>query len=108
LVLSIHTRQIEKFGGTEGIRDEGLLESALAQPQVTFGGQLLHPSIPAQAAAYLYLECRMNAPVKNSLANINVLTGDDSAGSSTERRPINKLLTGIIIKYNDFMVTVNS
>ncbi|WP_206817531.1 type II toxin-antitoxin system death-on-curing family toxin [Chroococcus sp. FPU101] len=61
LVLNIHTRQIEKFGGTDGIRDEGLLESALAQPQVTFGGQLLHPSIPAQAAAYLY-HLAMNHP----------------------------------------------
>lgn len=61
MVLNIHARQIEKFGGTNGIRDEGLLESALAQPQVTFGGQLLHPTIPAQAAAYLY-HLAMNHP----------------------------------------------
>jgi death on curing protein len=36
------------------VRDMGLLESALAQPQVSFGGDLLHPTFPAQAAAYLY------------------------------------------------------
>lgn len=54
MVLSIHARQIERFGGTPGIRDESLLESALAQPQATFGGQLLHPTIAEQAAAYLY------------------------------------------------------
>ncbi len=53
-VLNIHNRQINKFGGTSGIRDEGLLESALAQPQATFGGQFLHPTLPEQAAAYLY------------------------------------------------------
>ncbi|MCT7966440.1 type II toxin-antitoxin system death-on-curing family toxin [Laspinema sp. D1] len=53
-VLDIHNRQINKFGGTSGIRDEGLLDSALAQPQATFGGQLLHPTLPEQAAAYLY------------------------------------------------------
>ncbi len=53
-ILRIHERQIQRFGGTLGIRDQGLLESALAQPQVTFGGQLLHASISDQAAAYLY------------------------------------------------------
>ncbi|MGB0560474.1 MAG: type II toxin-antitoxin system death-on-curing family toxin [Spirulinaceae cyanobacterium] len=53
-VLALHDRQIERLGGTMGIRDRGLLESALAQPQTTFGGQLLHPTLPEQAAAYLY------------------------------------------------------
>lgn len=60
-VLKIHARQIEKFGGTPGIRDEGLLESALAQPQATFAGELLHPTIYEQAAAYLY-HLAMNHP----------------------------------------------
>jgi death-on-curing protein len=59
--LSIHARQISSFGGTPGVRDEGLLESALAQPQATFGGELLHPTIAAQAAAYLY-HIAMNHP----------------------------------------------
>lgn len=53
-VLEIHERQIERYGGLEGTRDEGLLDSALAQPQATFFGELLHPAISAQAAAYLY------------------------------------------------------
>ena len=61
MVLSIHARQIEIFGGTPGVRDEGLLESALAQPQATFGGQFLHPTINEQAAAYLY-HIAMNHP----------------------------------------------
>lgn len=43
------------------MRDAGLLESALAQPQATFAGLLLHPTIPAQAAAYLY-HLAMNHP----------------------------------------------
>jgi death on curing protein len=54
LVLTIHHDQLESLGGTSGIRDEGLLDSALAQPQATFGGQFLHPTLPEQAAAYLY------------------------------------------------------
>ncbi|MEG4265327.1 hypothetical protein QUA26_03630 [Microcoleus sp. Pol12A4] len=45
MVVNIHARQIERFGGTPGVRDEGLLESALAQPKSTFGGQLLHSTI---------------------------------------------------------------
>ena len=53
-VLKLHNRQIERFGGTSGVRDEGLLESALAQPQATFDGQFLHSTIYQQAAAYLY------------------------------------------------------
>lgn len=52
--MRLHARQIERFGGTAGVRDAGLLDSALAQPQATFGGELLHPTLAEQAAAYLY------------------------------------------------------
>ncbi|MEG4076351.1 type II toxin-antitoxin system death-on-curing family toxin [Microcoleus sp. Pol14C2] len=60
-VLELHADQISSFGGTPGVRDEGLLESALAQPQATFGGQFLHTTISEQAAAYLY-HIAMNHP----------------------------------------------
>jgi len=60
-VLELHADQISSFGGTPGVRDEGLLESALAQPQATFGGDFLHPTISEQAAAYLY-HIAMNHP----------------------------------------------
>ncbi|MBF2049762.1 MAG: type II toxin-antitoxin system death-on-curing family toxin [Elainella sp. C42_A2020_010] len=60
-VEKIHADQIASFGGTPGIRDPGLLESALAQPQASFGGQLLHPTIAEQAAAYLF-HLAMNHP----------------------------------------------
>mgnify|MGYP002716735421 CR=1 FL=1 len=53
-VLDIHHALISRFGGTPGIRDSGLLESALSQPKATFFGELLHPTIHSQAAAYLY------------------------------------------------------
>lgn len=53
-ILLIHDVQIARFGGMPGIRDRGLLESALAQPKATFGGELLHPTIHEQAIAYLY------------------------------------------------------
>jgi death-on-curing protein len=60
-VLRLHADQIDSFGGSQGVRDEGLLESALAQPQASFGGELLHPTIHEQAAAYFY-HLAMNHP----------------------------------------------
>ncbi len=47
----MHRRIIEQSGGTSGIRDEGVLESALAQPQMTFGGKDLYVSLVEKAAA---------------------------------------------------------
>lgn len=49
--LWIYRRAIEEFGGTYGVRDEGLLRSALARPQVTFGGNDLYPTLFEKAAA---------------------------------------------------------
>lgn len=53
-ILNIHQILIEQVGGMPGVRDEGLLESALSQPKATFFGELLHSTIYKQAAAYLY------------------------------------------------------
>jgi len=60
-VLEIHAQQIELYGGSDGIRDPGALESAVATPEATFDGQLLHPTIPAIAAAYLFHICQNHA-----------------------------------------------
>jgi death-on-curing protein len=53
-VLELHQVALEQFGGSDGLRDAGLLESAVAMPQAGFGDQFLHETIPAMAAAYLY------------------------------------------------------
>ena len=57
-ILEIHAEQIERYGGSTGLRDAAGLESAVATPQVTFGGEFLHTSIPAMAAAYLFHLCQ--------------------------------------------------
>lgn len=41
-VIALHDRQLAAFGGSPGIRDRGLLESAVAQPMATFGGTFVH------------------------------------------------------------------
>ncbi len=59
--LRIHARQIERFGGDPGIRDRGLLESALAMPRASFGGQYVHEDVIAMAGAYLFHLCKNHA-----------------------------------------------
>lgn len=53
-VIAIHCDQIERYGGTVGIREVALLESAVAAPQAGFGEQYLHRDCFEMAAAYLY------------------------------------------------------
>ena len=52
--LEIHRDQITRYGGAEGIRDLGLLKSALATPQAGAGDQYLHADLFEMAAAYLF------------------------------------------------------
>ena len=53
-VIEYHHQMITQFGGSYGIRDLGLLISAVEIPQATFGGVYLHESVFDQAAAYLF------------------------------------------------------
>lgn len=53
-VLDYHTEMINEFGGAHGIRDLGLLISAVEMPKATMFGEDLHPTIFEKAAAYLF------------------------------------------------------
>lgn len=53
-IIAIHQRQIAEHGGGEGLRDEGLLSSALARPQNLFTYSQPPPDLAALAAAYAY------------------------------------------------------
>ncbi len=57
-VLALHEMQVRLFGGAGGIRDLGLLESAVANARATFGGEMLHDTLFEMAAAYLCGICR--------------------------------------------------
>lgn len=52
LVLAIHDEQLREFGGASGIRDEGLLESALERPRNKLAYE--QPELPELAAAYAF------------------------------------------------------
>jgi death-on-curing protein len=74
-VLFIHSRVIAETGGIHGVRDLGLLESAVARPQVTFDGKELYADVFIKAAAL------MDSLVNNHpFANGNKRTGVMSAG----------------------------
>jgi len=53
-VLLIHEEQLALYGGAAGIRDAGLLESAVAMPRATAGGEYAHEGLFAMAAAYAF------------------------------------------------------
>jgi len=53
-VIKIHSKQIMRYGGTNGIRDLNSLKSAVGMPCLTYGGQFLHPTIHEMASAYLF------------------------------------------------------
>jgi death on curing protein len=64
LVLGLHARAIREHGGSPGLRDRRLLESAVAMPAQGFGGQYFHPTLHEMAAAYLFHLC-MNHPFED-------------------------------------------
>ena len=53
-VLQIHDEQLAAYGGAAGIRDQGLLESAVAMPQASFGEAYLHEDLAHMASAYAF------------------------------------------------------
>ena len=60
-VLALHDELIQRYGGTPGLRDAGLLEASLAMPQAGFGSQYFHEFPHEMAAAYLFHLVRNHA-----------------------------------------------
>lgn len=58
IVREIHAEAIAKFGGSDGVRDTALLESAVAAPQASFSGKSPYKDLAEAAAAYLFYLCR--------------------------------------------------
>ncbi len=72
-VLEIHRDQIARYGGVEGIRDLGLLQSALAMPQAGMGTQYFHTDLFEMAAAYLFHIVR-NHPFADGNKRVGAVT----------------------------------
>ncbi len=61
IVKEIHAEALKQFGGSDGLREPSLLESAVAAPQATFGGVSPFSDLTEIAAAYLFYICRNHA-----------------------------------------------
>lgn len=58
IVEEIHAAAISRFGGSTGLRERALLESAVAAPQATYGGESVYADLAEVGAAYLFYLCR--------------------------------------------------
>jgi len=58
IVSTIHSDLLQRYGGRPGLRDPGLLDSALAQPKMTVGGKFVHKTLFDKAAAYGFHVCK--------------------------------------------------
>jgi death-on-curing protein len=58
IVREIHQESLARFGGADGVRDDGMLESAVSAPQASFGGKSVYTDAIEVAAAYLFYLCR--------------------------------------------------
>ncbi len=67
-----HARQLTLFGGGDGLRDPGMLESAIHQPQQTFGGEYVYATIFEMAAAYWH-GLTMNHPFVDGNKRVGVV-----------------------------------
>ena len=79
-VLFLHMRLIDETGGTQGVRDLGLLQAAVARPQATFDGEELYPHLFSKAAA-MYHSLVSSHP----MADGNKRVGVAAAGLFLER-----------------------
>jgi death-on-curing protein len=94
-VLDLHERLLERFGGSAGVRDLGGLESALAQPQMTFAGEDLYPTIVEKASA-LAFSIIQNHPLVDGNKRVGhaamevflILNGYETAASPDEQERV--------------------
>ncbi|HXV61151.1 MAG TPA: type II toxin-antitoxin system death-on-curing family toxin [Vicinamibacteria bacterium] len=88
-VLELHAILVDAFGGAAEIRDRGGLESAVARPAMTFGGEDLYPDLAAKAAALLH----------SIVLNHPFVDGNKRAGSAASELMV--LLNGHVLGATD-------
>lgn len=74
-ILALHKAQIAEYGGAHGLREVGGLESAIARPQMTFGGEDLYKDVPEKAAA-LWHSLVMNHPFIDGNKRIGAMAAE--------------------------------
>jgi death-on-curing protein len=86
-VLAIHEQVLSAHGGGAGLRDRALLESAVAAPKATFGGEPIISDVVELAAAYLFYLCKNHPFVdgnkRTALASCLVFLSENSRLENT-------------------------
>lgn len=108
-VLDLHRRVIEQSAGALGIRDLGLLESAIAQPRMTFGSEELYPTIIDKAVA-LGFSIIMNHPFVDgnkrtghaALETFLILNGLEISASVDEQEQVILALASSVVGRETF------
>jgi death-on-curing protein len=98
-VLGIHADQIRCYGGRPGLRDLGLLQSAVAMSETTFDGEFLHGTVFEMAAAYLFHLARNHPFVdgnkRTALMSALVFLGLNSQRLDAESGALYELVDGV-------------
>ena len=95
-VLVIHQDQIDKYGGSEGIRELSLLESAIFRPQTTFSGEDLYKSHFEKAAALMH----------SLIMNHAFVDGNKRTGTAAMLVYLQLNNIALHIEQNDLVITV--
>ena len=74
-VLAFHQALVGRFGGASGVRDRGALESAVARPAMTFGGEDLYGDVAAKAAALMH-SLVLNHPFIDGNKRVGIATAE--------------------------------
>ena len=114
-VLDLHRLTIEQSGGKDGVRDLGLLQSAIAQPQMTYGGVDLYPTVVEKAAA-LGFSLIMNHPFVDgnkrvghaAMETMLVLNGLELAADTDEQEGQVLALAAGNLRRDDFVTWVRA
>ncbi|MEM6458455.1 MAG: type II toxin-antitoxin system death-on-curing family toxin [Planctomycetota bacterium] len=106
-VLAIHNNTIRREGGADGLRDSGLLESAVAMPRQRFGGEYLHADLAAMAGAYQY-HLAMNHPFVDGnkrVAALSTLVFLRANGVPTVSLPSGEVMTELTLRLASSEIT---
>ena len=97
--IALHADQIERYGGRPGIRDIGLLQSALGVPSATFEARFLHEGLHEMAAAYLFHIARdhpfVDGNKRAGLVMLLAFLGLNSRWLDAEAHDVERLVQGV-------------
>lgn len=101
IILKLHELSITRYGGSRGIRDEGLMYSAIARPYQSFGGEDLYPTVFEKAAAI----------AESIIINHSFIDGNKRTGFMAMMAILEVSKIGIILSNDDiyrFIITIST